>query len=47
MTDPQGRSYDCSVAVGVLGASREIYKMALGLEEKAGRARWRSVGIEP
>src|SRR4029453_12313608 len=31
VTDPQGRSYDCSVAVGVLGASREIYKMALGL----------------
>ena len=36
VTDPQGRSYDCSVAVGVLGASREIYKMALGLEEKSG-----------
>src|SRR6267142_4946608 len=36
VTDPQGRSYDCSVAVGVLGASREIYQMALGLEEKSG-----------
>lgn len=36
VTDPQGRSYDCSVAVGVLGASREIYKMALGLEGKSG-----------
>jgi len=31
VTDPQGRNYDCSVAVGVLGASREIYKMALGV----------------
>jgi UbiD family decarboxylase len=36
VTDPQGRSYDCSVAVGVLSASREIYKMALGLEENSG-----------
>ncbi len=36
VTDPQGRSYDCSVAVGVLGASRSIYKMALGLEENSG-----------
>src|SRR5205823_14347023 len=26
VTDPQGSQYDCSVAVGVLGASREIYK---------------------
>jgi UbiD family decarboxylase len=31
VTDPQGRNYECSVAVGVLGASREIYKMALGM----------------
>ena len=31
VTDPNGRSYDCRVAVGVLGASREIYKMALGI----------------
>lgn len=31
VTDPQGRNYDCSVAVGVLGASRGIYKMALGM----------------
>jgi UbiD family decarboxylase len=36
VTDPQGENYDCSVAVGVLGASREIYKMALGLEENSG-----------
>jgi UbiD family decarboxylase len=36
VTDPQGRNYDCRVAVGVLGASRSIYKMALGLEEKSG-----------
>ena len=36
VTDPQGKNYDCSVAVGVLGASRSIYKMALGLEEKSG-----------
>ncbi|MGH7930669.1 MAG: UbiD family decarboxylase [Candidatus Binatia bacterium] len=31
VTDPEGRNYDCRVAVGVLGASREIYKMALGI----------------
>jgi len=31
VTDPNGRNYDCHVAVGVLGASREIYKMALGI----------------
>ena len=30
VTDPQGRNYDCRVAVGALSASREIYKMALG-----------------
>ena len=30
VSDPQGKNYDCRVAVGVLGASREIYKMALG-----------------
>ena len=31
VTDPQGKSYDCRVAVGALSASREIYKMALGM----------------
>jgi len=31
VTDPNGKHYDCQVAVGVLGASREIYKMALGV----------------
>ena len=36
VTDPQGKNYDCRVAVGVLGASRGIYKMALGLEENSG-----------
>lgn len=36
VTDPQGKSYDCRVVVGALGASRSIYKMALGLEEKSG-----------
>ena len=36
VTDPQGKSYDCRVAVGVLGASREIYKMALGVDAKNG-----------
>ena len=30
VSDPQGKNYDCRVAVGALGASREIYKMALG-----------------
>ena len=34
VTDPQGKNYDCRVAVGVLGASREIYKMALGVDAK-------------
>lgn len=33
VTDPQGKKYNCSVAVGVLGASREIYKMALGVAD--------------
>ena len=36
VTDPKGKSYDCRVAVGVLGASREIYKMALGVSDKEG-----------
>jgi 4-hydroxy-3-polyprenylbenzoate decarboxylase len=36
VTDPRGKNYDCRVAVGALGASRSIYKMALGLEEKSG-----------
>ncbi len=36
VTDPKGRNYDCRVAVGVLGASREIYKIALGVNEKDG-----------
>jgi UbiD family decarboxylase len=31
VTDPQGRNYVCRVAVGALSASREIYKMALGV----------------
>src|SRR5262245_24827545 len=35
VTDPKGKNYDCKVAVGVLGASRKIYKMALGLEENS------------
>jgi UbiD family decarboxylase len=30
VTDPQGRKYDCRVVVGALGASRAIYKLALG-----------------
>ncbi|MGE5305856.1 MAG: UbiD family decarboxylase [Alphaproteobacteria bacterium] len=34
VTDPKGKNYDCRVAVGVLGASREIYKMALGVSDK-------------
>jgi len=33
VTDPKGKSYACRVAVGVLGASREIYKMALGVAD--------------
>lgn len=31
VTDPKGKNYDCRVAVGALSASREIYKMALGI----------------
>ncbi len=33
VTDPHGKKYDCRVAVGALSASREIYKMALGVAE--------------
>jgi UbiD family decarboxylase len=33
VTDPQGRNYDCRVTVGALSASREIYKMALGVAD--------------
>ena len=33
VTDPQGRNYDCRVAVGALSASREIYNMALGVAD--------------
>jgi 4-hydroxy-3-polyprenylbenzoate decarboxylase len=44
VTDPQGRNYDCRVAVGALSASREIYKMALGVagDDNAGAVaeRW-------
>lgn len=36
VTDPKGRKYNCRVAVGVLGASRAIYKMALGVEDPPG-----------
>ena len=36
VTDPRGKSYDCQVVVGALGASRAIYKMALGVEERDG-----------
>ncbi len=51
VTDPQGRSYDCRVAVGVLGASREIYKMALGVTEENGEGavaeRWNRALSQP
>ena len=30
VTDPQGKTYDCRVVVGALGASRAIYRLALG-----------------
>ncbi len=36
VTDPSGRKYNCRVAVGVLGASRAIYRMALGAESADG-----------
>ncbi len=36
VTDPQGRNYNCRVAVGVLGASRKIYRMALGADDRDG-----------
>jgi UbiD family decarboxylase len=51
VTDPAGRNYDCRVAVGALGASREIYKMALGVSDKAGPAgvaeRWNHALSQP
>ncbi len=36
VTDPKGKSYEYPVAVGVLGASRAIYKMALGISDNEG-----------
>lgn len=40
ITDPKGRNYPCRVAVGVLGASRKIYEMALGVERGQVAERW-------
>jgi 4-hydroxy-3-polyprenylbenzoate decarboxylase len=34
--DPKGKNYDCRVVVGALGASRAIYKLALGAVEADG-----------
>lgn len=36
VSDSAGKKYDCRVAVGALGASRAIYKMALGVNEAGG-----------
>jgi UbiD family decarboxylase len=36
VTDPQGKTYDCHVVVGALGASRAIYRLALGAAERNG-----------
>ena len=51
VTDPNGRNYDCRVAVGVLGASREIYKLALGMKGDAAPGavaeRWHQALSEP
>ncbi|HXK30151.1 MAG TPA: UbiD family decarboxylase [Candidatus Binatia bacterium] len=51
VSDPQGKNYDCRVAVGVLGASREIYKMALGVadDDNAGAVaeRWNLALSQP
>ena len=46
VTDPKGGA-TTAAAVGVLGASRKIYKMALGLEENSAPGKWRSAGIGP
>lgn len=40
VTDPQRHDYPCRVAVGVLGASRKIYQMALGVENGEVAERW-------
>ncbi len=37
VTDPQGKTYDCRVLVGALGASRAIYKLALGAVDVDGQ----------
>ena len=37
VTDPQGKNYDCRVVVGALGASRAIYKLALGAADADGQ----------
>lgn len=51
VTDPKGRNYDCSVTVGALGASREIYKMALGVTKEDGpgaiEERWNAALSRP
>jgi 4-hydroxy-3-polyprenylbenzoate decarboxylase len=36
VTDSKGTQYDCRVVVGALGASRKIYKLALGLSNEDG-----------
>src|SRR5712691_934710 len=40
VTDGRGRSYDASVAVAVLGASRLVYATALGCRVEELRDRW-------
>src|SRR5881628_425024 len=40
VTDGRGRSYDASVAVAVLGASRQVYAAALGCDVGELRDRW-------
>jgi 4-hydroxy-3-polyprenylbenzoate decarboxylase len=37
VTDPRGTDYDCRVLVGALGASRAIYKLALGAVDVDGQ----------
>ena len=43
VTDPRGRRYPGSVALGTLGSSRAIYGAALGTDAEGIAARWAAV----
>src|SRR5437879_8399906 len=47
VTDGRGRTYDASVAVAVLGASRRVYAAALGCRVEELRDRWIRAAASP